>query len=143
MAAQTLVVLLALLALAICVFSLLAVYSPHVLTRSLYLRRRVRAAVKGPTPDGRPIEDIARDLRAVLRQHDRLLRTRSEWYADHGLRVSERNVHDLVEEAAKALGLGPCQATVGTWTRNHLEVRVRELDAAGLVLPLELWDDRR
>ena len=143
MAAQTLVILLALLALAVCVFSLLAVYSPRVLTLGLDLRRRVRTVVKGPAPDGRPIEDIAADLRTVLRQHDRLRRTRSEWYADHGLRVSERNVHDLVEEAAKALGLGPCQATVGTWTGSHLEVRVRELGAAGLVLPLELWDDRR
>ena len=70
------------------------------------------------------------------------MRTRSEWYANHGLRVSERNVHDVVEEAASALGLGPCPATVGTWTRTHLSVRLRQLSEAGLVLPQHAWDDR-
>lgn len=135
MVAETLVVLLAFFGIAVCIFSLLAVYSPRVLTRGLDVRRRIRRAVTGPTPEGRPIQDIASDLRAVLRQHDRLVRTRSEWYSNHGLRVSERNVHDLAEEAAASLGLGVCPATVGTFTSTHLVVRLQELSDAGLVRP--------
>jgi hypothetical protein len=143
MVAETLIAVLAMSAVAICVFALLAVYSPHVLTRGLEARRSVRRALSGPTPQGRPIQDIASDLRTILRQHERLQRTRSEWYSNHGLRVSERNVHDVVEEAATALGLGPCPATVGTWTSAHLSVRLRELSDAGLVLPQGAWEDRR
>ena len=42
MVAESLIALLALLGVVVCVFSLLAVYSPHVLTRGLDARRRVR-----------------------------------------------------------------------------------------------------
>jgi hypothetical protein len=86
-------------------------------------------------PSGRPIEVIAADLRRVLVERDQLSRSASQWYVTHDLRVCERNLHDVAEEAAKALGLGPCPAPVGGWTTVHLEVRIRELADAGMVLP--------
>jgi hypothetical protein len=139
MVAETVVATLAMIGVTIGAFSLVAVYAPRALTRTLDARKRLRQLVTGPVPAGRPIQDIADDLRRALHRHEQILRNRSEWYVTHDVRVSERDVHDLAEEAAAALGLDPCPATVGTWTTTHLAVRLRQLSAAGLVVPDFAW----
>ncbi|BEP14392.1 hypothetical protein acdb102_27030 [Acidothermaceae bacterium B102] len=139
MVAETVVAALAMLGVAIGIFSLIAVYAPRTLTHTLDARKRLRRLVTGPVPEGRPIQQIADDLRRALHRHDQLLRNRSEWYVTHEVRVSERDVHDLAEEAAGALGLEPCPATVGTWTTTHLAVRLRQLSEAGLTVPDLAW----
>jgi hypothetical protein len=124
-------------------FCLVATYAPRLLYRLYGGQRRLARRLTGPHPDGRPIEVIAADLRHLIEEHRRLLADRSEWYVTHGSRVNERNVHDVIEEAASALGLESCPAALGGWTSTHLAVRLRQLSEAGLVLPQHAWDDGR
>jgi hypothetical protein len=53
----------------------------------------------------------------------------------HDLRVCERELHDLAEEASAELGLTPCTAGVGGWTTVHLGVRLHQLAGEGFALP--------
>jgi hypothetical protein len=113
----------------------LSVYAPRLLSAALDVRSWHRHRFGGPRATGRPIEDIAADLRAVLADHDRIAESRSQWYVVHDMRVCERRLHDVVEEAAVARGLPPCPSVLGGWTSNHLGVRLRQLADAGLSLP--------
>jgi hypothetical protein len=125
--------LLLLVLLSLCLLGGLSVYCPRAL-RGLFGTRVWRRPFSGPLPEGRPIEEIAGDLRRALAQREQLVRTQSSWYVVHDLRVSERGLHDLAEEAAGALGLGRCPAPMGAWTATHLDVRLAQLAQAGLVL---------
>jgi hypothetical protein len=113
----------------------LSVYAPRLLSTAFDQRGWHRHRLGGPLATGRPIEEIAADLRTVLADHDRVLASKSSWYVVHDLRVIERELHDLAEEAASALELSPCPSALGGWTSLHLGVRLRELAAAGLSLP--------
>ena len=114
---------------------LLSVYNPRLLSAALDRRGWHRHRPGNPRATGRPIQDIAADLRRVLREHDRVLENKSQWYVVHDLRVCERELHDLAEEAAAELGLSPCPAGVGGWTTVHLGVRLQQLLQEGLALP--------
>lgn len=126
--------LVAVMCFALAVFGLMAVFAPKLCRVVMDPRRLLQDLLSGRRPQGRPIEVIAADLRRVLVERDQLSRSRSEWYVTHDMRVCERNLHDVAEEAAKALGLDPCPAPVGGWTTVHLEIRIRELADAGMVL---------
>lgn len=143
MIARALVGAVAVLAMAVCLFCLVATYAPRQLYRLYGGRRRLIRLLSGPHAEGRPIQVIAAELRQLLQEHRRLLEERSQWYVTHGCRVNERNMHDVIEEAASALGLDPCPATSGGWTSTHLAVRLRQLSEAGLVLPQHAWDEGR
>lgn len=114
---------------------LLSVYAPRLLSSVLHPRGWHWPRPGGPRATGRPIEDIAADLRRVLSEHDRILLTSSQWYVTHDLRVCEARLHDLVEEAATELELTACPSPLGGWTTAHLGVRLQELATAGLMLP--------
>ena len=120
---------------ALCLLGAMSVYSPRLLSAALDPRGWHRRLHPGPHTTGRPIEDIAVDLRRLLAEHDQILATRSQWYVVHDLRVCERSLHDAAEEAARAVGLPGCPATVGGWTTLHLGVRLRQLGDAGFTLP--------
>lgn len=135
MAKVVFLVLLSVVLLSLCLLGVLSVYWPKAL-RWLFAPRIWRRPFSGPVPDGRPIEDIAADLRRALAEREHLVRTRSSWYVVHDLRVSERQLHDVTEEAAAALGLGTCPAPMGAWTSAHLDVRLAQLADAGLRLQL-------
>jgi uncharacterized membrane protein len=117
------------------VLGLLSVYNPRLLSAAVDPRRWHRHRFDGPRATGRPIQEVAADLRRVLVEHDRIVQTKSQWYVVHDLRVCERELHDLAEEAAAELGLAPCRAGVGGWTTVHLGVRLGQLTEEGLALP--------
>jgi hypothetical protein len=119
----------------LCMVGLLSVYAPRLLSTALNPSRWHWHRLGGPRATGRPIEDIAADLRGALAEHDRILLTSSQWYVAHDLRVCERHLHDLVEEAAAELELPACPSGFGGWTTAHLGVRLEELTTAGLMLP--------
>lgn len=113
----------------------LSVYAPRLLSTALNPRRWHFHQFGGPVATGRPIEEIGADLRRVLAEHDRLADNRSQWYVTHDLRVCERTLHDIIEEAAAALELSPCPSALAGWTSLHLGVRLRRLSDAGFSLP--------
>jgi hypothetical protein len=117
----------------LCLLGVTSAYCPELLRKRLN-RSRYERAQRGRAT-GRPIEDIAGDLRRSLAEHDRILVTSSKWLVGHDLRVCEHDLHDLAEEAATALQLTPCSAAIGCSTTLHLAVRLRELADAGLTLP--------
>ena len=112
-----------------------SVYAPRLLSTALDPRGWHRHHRGGPWATGRPIEQIAADLRRVLADHDRIAESRSPWYVVHDMRVCERRLHDVVEEAAVALDLPACPSALGGWTSVHLGVRLGQLAEAGLSLP--------
>ena len=99
-----------------------------------------RARRSGPQPSGPPIEQIAADLRRLMREHERLVRPSQDWQRAHHVRACESALHDRAEEAATALDLPP--AAGPDWTRADLAVRLRQLSAAGLVLTESAGLDR-
>ena len=110
-----------------------SLYKPELLsalTRRLDERRERR---RGPRPLGMPIEQLAVDLRRLLREHDRLTLSKTEWQRAHHLKACELALHDRAEEAAAALGLAPSGGAA--WTTADLGRRLRQLADAGLVLP--------
>lgn len=110
-------------------------YVPDVPTAIMDWQQRRRAARLGPVVTGPPIEEIADDLRRLLREHDRLVRTPSEWHRAHHLRACELALDVAVEEAATALGLPPRYVSGSGWTTTDLGFRLHQLATAGLVLP--------
>lgn len=111
-----------------------SLYKPELLsalTQRLDERRERR---RGPRPLGMPIEQLAVDLRRLLREHDRLTLSKTEWQRAHHLKACELALHDRAEEAAAALGLPPSGGSPA-WTTADLGRRLRQLAEAGLVLP--------
>lgn len=110
-------------------------YCPQLLSVIVhwwYERRELR---NGPRPIGAPIEQLAADLRRLLREHDRLTRSKAEWQRAHHLKACELALHDRAEEAATALGLPAYCGTAAGWSTADLGRRLRQLAEAGLVLP--------
>ncbi len=110
-----------------------ALYSPETLSRVADWVDRRREARRGPRAVGMPIEQLAADLRRLIWEHDRLVRSKTEWQRVHHIRACELAIHDRAEEAATALGL-PAAPGLHCTTAD-LGRRLRQLAAAGLVLP--------
>ena len=88
----------------------------------------------GPKATGMPIEQIAADLRRLIREYERLVRPDADWHRAHHLRACEMALYTRAEEAATALGLPPTSQTAGR-TAEDLTERLRQLARSGLVLP--------
>ena len=91
---------------------------------------------------GLPIEQIAADLRRVIREYERLVRPDGDWHRAHHLRACELALYTRAEEAATALALPPTSATAGR-TAEDLTERLRQLARAGLALPRDRRDGWR
>lgn len=111
------------------------VYLPDVPTAIMDWNQRRRARRLGPAVTSAPIEDIAADLRRLLHEHDRLVRSPAEWHRAHHLRACELALDLMAEEAATALGLPPRYVSGSGWTTTDLGFRLHQLATAGLVLP--------
>jgi hypothetical protein len=112
-----------------------SLYSPQAMSAVVHWCDQRRELRKGPRPLGLPIEQLALDLRRLLREHDRLTLSKAEWQRAHHLKACELALHDRAEEAAMALGLPAYAGTCGCWTTADLGRRLRQLAEAGLVLP--------
>jgi hypothetical protein len=111
-------------------------YAPGTASRVLEWWTRRRDARRGPQPTGLPIEELAADLRRLLSEHERLMRSK-DWQRVHHLRACELALHDRAEDAAIALGLPACRLSEPGWTTADLERRLWQLRVAGLVLPAD------
>src|SRR3954453_3074859 len=112
-------------------------YAPSSASRVLEWWTLRRQARRGPQPTGLPIEQLAADLRRLLYEHERLMRSRSEWQRVHHLRACEIALHDRAEEGAAALARPPCRLGEPGWTTADLERRLWQLRVAGMVLPAD------
>jgi hypothetical protein len=108
--------------------------NPRPMATLLEWLTELRERRRGPRPSGPPIEQIAADLRRLMREHDRLVRPPPEWHRAHHLRACELALHDRAEEAATALGLPAYADPAGGGTTEELAWRLRQLAQAGLVL---------
>ena len=111
-----------------------------VIGAALYLPRCIRAVLRHvhstPTATRPPIEELAADLRRLLRRHEALLRSETGAARAVHLRALEGAITDCATEAASALGL-PCPARPAHAPLATPELRrlLRSLADAGLVLP--------
>lgn len=112
-----------------------------VVAAALYLPRGVRALWHRTHPDldqvsHPPIEELAADLRRLLRQHETLKQSPGMAMRAKHLRAVEGAITDCATEAATALGL-PCPDRPGRGPLPTPQLRelLRSLADAGLVLP--------
>ena len=112
-----------------------------VVAAALYIPRGVRAIARriGRHSDQvthPPIEELAADLRRLLRQHETLKQSPGLAMRAKHLRAVEGAITDCATEAATALGL-PCpdQPVRGVLPTPQLRELLRSLADAGLVLP--------
>ncbi len=89
----------------------------------------------GPMATARPIQDIAVDLRRLLREYDRLGRRSAGWQSAHHRRACELALRTCTEEAAAALGLPPGVYAADRPFSSELSRQLQLLAQAGLVLP--------
>lgn len=110
-----------------------ALYTPRVFRA---VRRFVGRRDGELTPAIRPIEDVAGDLRRLLRQHDAVKRSTGVTMRVQHLRALEAAITDCASEAARALGL-PCpdRPVHGALSTPELRRLLLGLADAGLVLP--------
>jgi hypothetical protein len=113
----------------------MCLYNPELVNRVLEWATAVRDRRRGPRATGLPIEELAVDLRRLLREHDRLVRPSAAWQSAHHLRACEMALHYRAAEAAVALGLPPSPVPLGRRTTADLARQLRQLAEAGLVLP--------
>jgi hypothetical protein len=110
-----------------------AIYAPRVV-RAVY--RRVRRYDTDPRPTQRPIEQVARDLRRLLGQHDTVRRSAGIAMRAQHLRALEAAITDCATEAALALGVScPDRPARGSLPTPQLRRLLLDLADAGLVLP--------
>jgi len=89
-----------------------------------------------PQPIGPPIEQLAADLRRLLRLHGELIASAQAATRAHRVWAVEAAIRGRATEAAKALGLPyPEPDAPGAPDRGGLCGQLRALSAAGLVLP--------
>ncbi len=89
-----------------------------------------------PRPYGLPIEQLAADLRRLLRLHGELTASARPALCAHRVWAVEAAIGARAIEAAIALGVPqPRPDGVGLLTRTQLSALLTELAAAGLVLP--------
>jgi hypothetical protein len=118
-------------------------FNPRRIANGLDRVGEAWAQRRGPKPTGLPIEQIAADLRRLIREYERLVRPDADWHRAHHLRACELALYTRAEEAATALGLPPTSQTAGR-TAEDLTERLRQLARAGLVIPeiAEMGGDR-
>ena len=92
-----------------------------------------------PEPIGPPIEQLAADLRRLLRLHGELTTSAHLAMRAHRLWAVEAAIGVRAIEAAKALGV-PCREPEkpGALNRSELLDLLNALSAAGLVLPAKV-----
>jgi hypothetical protein len=113
------------------------VYAPRAWTAvSGYLERRRPIA---PQPIGPPIQQLAADLRRLLRLHGELTASAHVAMRAHRLWAVEAAIGIRAVEAARALDIAHREPDVpGALTRDELLRLLTDLAAAGLVLPAEV-----
>lgn len=92
----------------------------------------------GPQPYGPPIEQLAADLRRLLRLHGQLSASAHAGLSAHRVWAVEAAISARAIEAAVALGVphpGPAAAAL---TRTQLRELLTALAAAGLALPARM-----
>jgi hypothetical protein len=90
----------------------------------------------GPQPVGRPIEQLAADLRRLLRLHEELTASAHLALRAHRLWAVEAAIGARAVEAARALEVPHREpAPTEMLTRSELALLLRALTEAGLVLP--------
>ncbi|MEV6597677.1 hypothetical protein AB0M36_12510 [Actinoplanes sp. NPDC051346] len=110
-----------------------ALYAPRVARALWQVARRRDEPPRTHTP---PIEQLATDLRRLLRQHDELRTSTRQGPREVRLRALEAAITDLAVEAARALNVPAAapDAHAGM-PRPTLSRLLRDLTDAGLVLP--------
>jgi hypothetical protein len=112
-----------------------------VIAAALYLPRGLRALRRAllpePVPPNPPIEDLAADLRRLLRRHEAVTRSTDGTARAVHLRALEGAITDCATEAARALEL-PWPQRPGPLSTPDLPRLLRGLSGAGLVLPSEI-----
>jgi hypothetical protein len=112
-----------------------------VVAAALYLPRGVRAIAQRLGDDQgqvthTPIEELAADLRRLLRQHETIKQSPALAMRAKHLRAVEGAITDCATEAATALGLpSPDRPAHGVLPTPQLRQLLRSLADAGLVLP--------
>ena len=105
----------------------------------LRLARRIienRRADRNPQPSNPPIERIAADLRRLLWEHHRFLRSNDYPIRAGRVWALEAAIGDCAVQAARALGVPyPDRPVTGGLHRPQLRRLLRALAAEGLVLP--------
>ncbi|HEY0000498.1 MAG TPA: hypothetical protein VGB74_08590 [Actinoplanes sp.] len=92
-----------------------------------------------PEPVGPPIEQLAADLRRLLRLHGQLTVSAHLAMRAHRLWAVEAAIGDRAVEAARALDVPHrMPEPTGTLRRDELLALLQALSAAGLVLPAEV-----
>jgi CRP-like cAMP-binding protein len=93
-------------------------------------------AAEEAQPVGPPIEQLAADLRRLLRLHEELTRSAHIAMLAHRLWAVEAAIGTRAVEAARALGVPHREpAQLEMLTRGELTRLLQELSRAGLVLP--------
>jgi hypothetical protein len=115
--------------------------SPALLIATVLIGARAvrrRRDDSGPQPIGPPIEKLAADLRRLLWNHDRLMRSADVVMCAGRLRALEGAIVICATQAARSLGVAhPDPPTLGELVyRPQLRLLLRSLAGAGLVLPL-------
>jgi hypothetical protein len=99
-------------------------------------RRRDERAMRPTNP---PIEQIAADLRRMLRTHDGIIRTRHIAATGRRLRALEAAISTSAVQAARALEVShPKPAPYGPLEISQLRPLLQALRAGGLVLPADV-----
>ena len=116
-----------------------ALSAPRVV-RALWRRLVDRRDDAGPQPDGPPIEKLAADLRRLLWQHERVTRSADVAMWSGRLRALEGAISICAMQAARSLDVPypDPPAPGGVVHKPHLRRLLRELAAAGLVVPAEV-----
>jgi hypothetical protein len=97
-------------------------------------RRPVEAVPYGP-----PIEQLAADLRRLLRLHGELVASAHTAYCAHRVLAVEAAISTRAIEAATALEIPhPHPETASALTRTEISALLAGLAAAGLVLPARI-----
>jgi hypothetical protein len=112
-----------------------AVHLPRV-AASLVRRMRGYEARQRPHPSGPPIEQLAADLRRLVREHDAVRRSPGVTMRAHHLWALEGAITDCAMQAARALGVpAPERSVHGALAQPELRRLLHALADAGLVLP--------
>jgi hypothetical protein len=99
-------------------------------------RLRPERATDDAVPAGLPIEQLAADLRRLLRLHDELTVSAHLAMRAHRLWAVEEAIGVRAVEAARALGVAHREpSSPGDLSRTELCALLRALNGAGLVLP--------
>jgi hypothetical protein len=110
-------------------------YGPRAV-RFVWRHVRERDAQAHPRPTGPPIEQLAADLRRLIRQHHAVKGATGVMMRGHHLYAIEGAITDCALQAAAALGVPwPQVPPRGVLTPAELRRLLRALADAGLVLP--------